>query len=231
MNTARCTLWNHLKIETGTQADYAALKEFHYRSGHPGGIKRVFVARYAGPGLGGSDATDGMLAGVLVESLPALGCALRSIALPGVFQTGDRSLDAAKLNRDMRTISRVIVHPMFRSVGLAVELVRYALVHAETPYVEALAAMGRVNPFFERAGMRAFDRPALGDVVRMVAALEREGLRAIDLADPGRVTRTPFLEAELRRFCRKSQTWEEMIAEARGRLLSQPVYYVWASTN
>ena len=203
------------------------LKEFHYRSGHAGGVKRVFAARYAGPGLGGSDAQRGMMAGVVVEALPALGCALRSVALPGVFGTGDRRMDAAKLNREMRTISRVIVHPMFRSTGLAVALVRHVLERAETRYVEALAAMGRVNPFFERAGMRAFDRPALPEAVRLVAALEVERLRAVDLADLSRVKWTGFLERELRRFCRREGTWEEMIAEARGRLLSQPVYYVW----
>jgi hypothetical protein len=231
MSKNRCTIWNHLRIEAGNSSDYATLKEFHYRSGHPGAIKRILAARYTGPGLGRSDAAHGMTAAVLVESLPALGCALRSIALPGVFQTGNRRLNAAKLNRDMRTISRVIVHPMFRSVGLAVELVRHALAHAETPYVEALAAMGRVNPFFERAGMRAFDRPALPDAIRMIAALEHAQLRPIDLADPARMTHNQFLESELRRFCRKAKTWDEMIAEARSRLLSQPVYYVWASTN
>lgn len=168
-----------------------------------------------------------MVAGVLVEALPALGCALRRVALPGVFETGDRRMDAAKLNREMRTIARVIVHPVFRSTGLAVALVRHALERAETRYVEALAAMGRVNPFFERAGMRAFDRPALPEAVRLVAALEAEGLRAVDLADSSRVRRTEFLERELRRFCRKGGTWEERVGEARRRVLSQPVYYVW----
>ena len=225
----RCSVWEYLRIEVGTMGDYAALKEFHYRSGQAGGVKRVFAARYAGPGLGGSDARDGMVAGVIVEALPALGCALRSVALPGVFGgTGDRRMDAAKLNREMRTISRVIVHPVFRSTGLAVALVRHVLSRAETRYVEALAAMGRVNPFFERAGMRVFDRPALPETVRLVAALEAEGLRAMDLADYSRVTRTRFLDLELRRFCRTAGAWEEMVGEARGRLLSQPVYYVWS---
>src|ERR1700743_2225459 len=101
MNNERSTVWNGIAIGPGTAADYAALKEFHYRSGRPGGVKRVFVARYSGPGLGGVDAASGMTAGVLVQSLPALGCALRSLALPGVFRTGDRRMDAAKLNREM----------------------------------------------------------------------------------------------------------------------------------
>ncbi len=191
-------------------------------------MKRVFVARYFGPGLGGSAREVGMLAGVVVEALPALGCALRRVALPGRFETGDRSLDAGCLNREVRTIARVVVHPMFRSTGLAVGLVRRVLESAEVPYVEALAAMGRVHPFFERAGMRAFDRPPGREAVRLMAALEREGLRAVDLADGGRVGGSLFLDRELRRFAGgRGKDRGEWIAIARGRLLSRPVYYLW----
>src|SRR5277367_1497295 len=94
MNTERSTVWESISITQGTAAEYAALKEFHYRSGNPGGMKRVFVARYAGPGLGGQEARNGMVAAVAVEALPSLGCALRSIALPGRFHCGNRRLDA-----------------------------------------------------------------------------------------------------------------------------------------
>ena len=205
-------------------------KGFHYREGRPGAVMRVFAARYVGPelprfcGRGGA----GMLAGVIVESLPALGCALRRVALPGVFEVGDRSLAAAKLNREMRTISRVIVHPIFRGAGVAVGLVRHLLERAETPYVEALAAMGRVHPFFKRAGMREFDRPPLAGAVRLMATLEREGLRAVDLVDGGRVRETGFLRRELARFTRMEEgaEWEVMVGKARHGVLSQPVYYL-----
>jgi GNAT superfamily N-acetyltransferase len=216
-------------MEEGGLADYRELRDFHYRCGPPGAVMRVIVARYDGPGLGGQDAVNGMLAGVLVESLPALGCALRTVALPGCFQCGDRSLDAARLNKEMRTISRVIVHPMFRSVGLAVALVRHLLEHAQTPYVEALAAMGRVHPFFERAGMRAFDRPALPAAVRLLAAMEHENVRPLDLVDPDRLKLSPFLKAECRRFAGNKVPEECLIAHVRQRLLSQPVYYVWSA--
>ena len=173
-----------------------------------------------------------MLAGVVVESLPALGCALRRMALPGVFDLKDRSLAAAKLNRDMRTISRVIVHPMFRSArGLAVRLVRHVLENAQTPYVEALAAMGRVHPFFRKAGMREFDRPPLLGHVRLMAALSHEGLKALSLVD-GKIAVSAFLRGELERFTGLKGTGDgELIAWARGRLLSQPVYYLFKSSS
>jgi GNAT superfamily N-acetyltransferase len=231
MNEHLSTVWNHLRIEPGTLADYAALRGFHYRAGPPGAVKRVFVAHYNGPGLGGDDAAHGMRAGVIVESLPSLGCALRTLALPERFHCGNRSLDAARLNQEMRTISRVIVHPIFRSVGLAVQLVQHLLMHAETPYVEALAAMGRVHPFFERAGMKTFDRPALPGAVRVLAAMERDGVRPLDLVDPERLHVSPFLRAEFRRFAGKDVAEPELIGVVRQRVLSQPVYYVWARAH
>lgn len=212
-----CTVWNQLSIRPGTPADYAAMKPFHYRTGHPGAIKRVFVAWHGT-----------LRAGVLVESLPPLGCALRSIALPGRFACPDRALAAARLNRDMRTISRVVVHPVFRSVGLAVALVRHLLENAQTPFIESLAAMARINPFFEKAGMRRYDRPALPEAVRLTAALEQERLSPLDLVSLSPDNVSPFLRQELLRFARRAATPAAALAEARTRLLSQPLYFLWS---
>jgi hypothetical protein len=220
-----------IEIERGSFADYAAMAAFHYRGGKPAGVMRVLVAHYRGPGLGGPEAAGGMRAGVIVETLPPLGCALRTAALPGRFACADRSLAAAKLNREMRTIARVVVHPVFRSAGVAVRLVRALLAAAQTPYVEALAAMGRVNPFFERAGMRAYDRPALPDAVRLTAALAAEGWGVMDLAAPREERVSAFLGRELLRFSRTAETVAEALAEARRRLLSQPVYYLWTKED
>jgi GNAT superfamily N-acetyltransferase len=225
-----CTISQHLSIRAGTTGDYAALKGFHYREGHPGAITRVFAAWYEDAGAV-LPQNRSILAGVLVESLPALGCALRSAALPRMFAMKDRRMAAAKLNRDMRTISRVIVHPMFRSTGLAVGLVRHVLQHAQTPYIEALAAMGRVHPFFERAGMTPFDRPPLPEAVRFAAALQREQMAPLHLVDAEARELPPFLQKELRRFSGlgAGASREEHLARARRRLLSQPVYYLWRS--
>ena len=60
----------------------------------------------------------------------------------------------AFVNRHVRTIARVIVHPQFRSLGVAARLVRRICEDCPTRYVEAFAAMGDVHPFFERGGMQ-----------------------------------------------------------------------------
>ena len=61
---------------------------------------------------------------------------------------------AAYVNAHVRTISRVVVHPQFRGLGLASELVRKLIAVCPTRYVEASAVMAHVHPFFAAAGMR-----------------------------------------------------------------------------
>jgi ABC-type ATPase with predicted acetyltransferase domain len=59
-----------------------------------------------------------------------------------------------ELNRDFSLISRVVVHPKYRTIGLGTKLVQETLWRCGRPYVESIAVMARYNPFFERAGMR-----------------------------------------------------------------------------
>jgi len=230
MNVVVCSVGRGVWIEAGVYGDFEGLKRFHYRAGRPGGVKRVWVARY-GPAR--------QTVGVLVETLPALNCMLRNYATGGRYLFPDRRLAAGLLNREVRCLSRVVVHPVFRGIGLAVTLVRYALEQAETPLVEALAAMGRVHPFFELAGMRAYDRPMNADAVRMTAALEAVGLDAAglchekiwgDVVGVSTAESRAFLARELRRYLRQQDgemALGTLIGQARARLLSQPVYYLW----
>lgn len=60
----------------------------------------------------------------------------------------------AGLTRQLWTLSRVVLHPAYRGGGIAAAFVRGACELCPVPWIEALAVMGRVNPFFERAGFR-----------------------------------------------------------------------------
>jgi GNAT superfamily N-acetyltransferase len=223
-----CTIAREIVIEAGEYADWKALAGFHYRAGRVAGVVRIFRARHRG-----------RLAGVLVETLPLLASGARDAATGERFVIPDRLLAAALLNDEVRCISRVIVHPVFRSLGLAVRLVGHALEQADTTYVEAFAAMGRVHPFFEKAGMRAYERPADEPGERMTAALAHAGLEPMDLCAPGKWQAAwsgadegcrAFLGEELRRYCgygRRAVSTEEQIIQARRKLLSEPVYYLW----
>ena len=53
----------------------------------------------------------------------------------------------------MSVISRVVVHPKYRTIGLGEKLVRDTLALAGTGYVEMSAVMAKYNPFAEKTGM------------------------------------------------------------------------------
>jgi tRNA(Met) C34 N-acetyltransferase TmcA len=58
------------------------------------------------------------------------------------------------LQSEVSAVSRVVIHPKYRSIGLGAKLVAETLSQAETSYVETTAVMAKYNPFFEKAGMQ-----------------------------------------------------------------------------
>jgi hypothetical protein len=56
------------------------------------------------------------------------------------------------LNERLWLLQRVVLHPTYRAAGIASAFVRRACEQCPVDWIETLSAMGRVNPFFERAG-------------------------------------------------------------------------------
>lgn len=237
----------HLELVRGDITDYNALKEHHYRADRPATLTRVLAIRHtersAMDRFTHTPATPRTVA-VLTESLPSLSCKMRNFALNDRYGTwlepGPR---ARLLNSEVRVISRVVVHPTWRGMGLAVRLVRAALADPTTIYTEALAAMGSVNPFFERAGMTAYHRPPHAFDTRLIDAMHSAGLSPHDLADPDRLLATiasfpsskrDWFHKELHRWYRQnggrntvhSTDPAEHLRTARRKLMLEPVYYL-----
>jgi len=63
-------------------------------------------------------------------------------------------MSVKELNRKVSIISRVVVHPKYRTIGLGSKLVRETLSLAGTPYVELVAVMAKYNPFERRLECR-----------------------------------------------------------------------------
>ena len=141
-----------VRLRRGCARDYERLKRFHYRGNRPATWADVWVAEYFRAASGDA---DGRVVAVGVLSYPTIALHARDEAL-GLRGMEERAR-IAFVNANVRTISRVVVHPQFRSVGLAVALVRCLIGQCETRYVEALAVMGKAHPFFEKAGMRRID--------------------------------------------------------------------------
>lgn len=253
MHAMTTAVLDNLQITAGDSSDYASLRQFHYRRVHPGAVTDVLRLTHRAPTVVGRylhRADETQTIGVLVRSLPALSCRLRDIATNHRY-AGLSPRDAAiMLNREVRCISRVIIDPRFRGLGLAVKLVKQALDHPDERiiYTEALAAMGRVSPFFEHAGMSRFDRPfrARADHARLLDALQHAGMnpamltsrRAVDMhLDHLDSSARRFVDTELRRWHRAAHrtpkdrlgkmTFEDLRGAARDQLLSQPVYYLF----
>ncbi|GIW77560.1 MAG: hypothetical protein KatS3mg104_2623 [Phycisphaerae bacterium] len=135
-------------IRTGGVREYRMLHRFHYRTGFPATWSLVRVAWFERQG-------DLRPVGVVVLSYPTPFQSSRQ----RVFGMKSWSLsDRLKwINQNLRTISRVIIHPQFRSIGLARRLVQDTICRCPTRYVESSARMGRAHPLFQTCGMNRVD--------------------------------------------------------------------------
>ncbi|MDW8040730.1 MAG: ATP-binding cassette domain-containing protein [Nitrososphaerota archaeon] len=151
--TPECSLIREMHIEDGTTADYKALSVFHYRSTRLPPPRRIFTLKRGNE-----------TCGVIVYSYPPPVMFGRSRVWKGTLK---------QLQKEMSTITRVIIHPKYRTIGLGTKIVRETLPLAGTPCVETLAAMAKYNPFFEKAGMQkiAETKPNMN----LLKAIERLG--------------------------------------------------------
>ena len=143
-----------LSIQSGDARDYDGLAAFHYRARRPATWARVFCIHWQPQPARQRPARRVVAIGVL--SWPT------AVSTPRrqVFQLpGDYAEQLAFANAHVRTISRVIVHPQFRGLGLARILIQRLCDDCPTRFVEATASMGGAHPMFERAGMHRLDRP------------------------------------------------------------------------
>ena len=117
------------------------------------------------------------LVGVIVYARPALQLAMRNRATRGRYLPGKNAAATyRRLNREVKSIARVVVDPQFRGIGLAVRLVNQTMGQVGALYVESLAAMGRVNPFFEKAGLTRWPGRVSKHSERFIAALRSVGI-------------------------------------------------------
>jgi len=239
MTMERCSVCKRLKVVPGCIDDYRRLARYHYRDGHLGPYTAIFALR-GDSRLAGTSRT--ITAGVIVYSNVSAVLELRNIATGNFFVGLDKGTQLALMNRDIRRISRVIIEPRFRGLGLASRLVRETMPKLNVPIVEAVAVMGLVNPFLEKAGMKAYTAPRHAGSVRLIEAFSVIGMEAEQLVDPLTVQRvidqlpqdkSQFLERQIRYFLRSHGRRRYMspgLERTRyilTRLATRPTYYIW----
>ena len=144
----QCSLLCFISVEEGSLQDYDKLKRFHYRSAS--GKENVhLIIRSCYKLVFGDN-----VIGIIVYSNSYLNLKPRNMTFGDryLFTPGDLH-KAQLINDEIARISRVIIHPKFRGIGLGEFLVKQTLPLAKAKVVEVLAVMARYNPFFEKAGM------------------------------------------------------------------------------
>ena len=218
-----------LRITPGAKSDYAGFAAMHYRATDElGFVDKVFVLR---------EGTGGDALGIVVYAHGPIELSLRNRATGGRFR-GRPDL----LNREVRIVRRLVIHPDVRGCGLGRMLVRRTLPRAGTRYVECLAAMGQVNPVFERAGMKRVGACPMPRVqARAMEALEKLGVDPLARDVGVQVCRRPQVRSVVAevvrrwyrattgggedRVARQSPPW--LAQTFRGLIGSRPVYYLW----
>ena len=218
--------FDRLTVEPGNLADYRAFAPMHYRQRDLlGFVDRVFVLRDGDEPLG-----------VVLYAHPPIELSLRNSATGGRFVRNGR-----RLNREMRILRRLVLHPDVRGVGLGHWLVRRTLPLAGVRFVECLAALGAVNPVFERAGMiRVGICPLPRGRLRLLQRMRSLRLDPFSHEFPRRISEQPRVADLVRRtiadWCNASRGSprdlarrppEALAATFRQIIGDPPVYYLW----
>lgn len=233
----QCSVCEQIKIVPGAFDDYRQLAHYHYRESRPGPFKKIFVLRNESAGPARTRTI-----GVIVYSMPSPRLELRGAVTDNFFSGFDRNTQLELINRSIRCISRLIIEPRFRGLGLAKRLVQQTMPEMNVPIIEAMAVMGRINPFLEKAGMRPFTSKPSQRFAQFIEALSIIGIEDKDLIEPQKVQRrlsrlndekNEFIEREIKRFLKgygRRRNMPPGLERTRfilSRLNAKPVYYIW----
>lgn len=148
----KCSVYESVRVEKAGLEDYNRLSRFHYRTksedeSEPFRVKDCYKLLF-----------NDELIGVIVYTYSYLNLKARNMVFGKRYAYSPGDLHKARLiNEEIARISRVIIHPKFRGVGLGAFLVRETMPKVEAKVIEVLAVMAKYNPFFEKAGMRRVD--------------------------------------------------------------------------
>jgi len=185
-----CTVTRDITIREGSKDDYERLSHFHYRDSRVPVPHRFFAMEKAAE-----------LVGVIAYSYPPINAAGRKDAV------GYRP-KIEEINRDWAIISRVIIHPRYRTVGLGHRLIEETLPLCDRRHIELIAVMAQYNPFAEKAGMKLIlkrePHPSISNAV--------EHLRELGF--------NPAMMSSIAYNRRKLYEYEHRVGEVREALLN-----------
>lgn len=239
MQTEKCSITKYLQIVRGDRSHYQQLSGFHYCNDALNPYAAIYAIKDGHP----VRSRFGDVVGVIVYTTPAPNLSLRNHATGGIF-TGftDRRLQLQAVNANIRCISRVIIEPRYRGLGLASWLVEQTMPKLDVPIIESLAVMGNINPFAEKAGMKAYVAGECLRNAKLRGAMSAVGIEEEMFIDAGAVykklklldeRRKSFIDRQFGIFLQsfgKRKFMPESIEKIRyvlSKLTFRPVYYIW----
>ncbi len=216
-------------IVPGSVRDYRIFGPMHYR--HRDGlgfVDKVFILK---------ESPRGEPLGILVFAHAPMELALRNRSTAGRFTRNVR-----RLNRELRILRRLVMHPDVRGCGLGHWFVENTLPKVGVRFVECLAAMGAVNPVFERAGMHRVGRCALPrGRMELLTRLRKWEIDPFSPEFPQKIARFPrlrkLIEETIKSWVDRTQGTAKLRVEGRppdslARAFRQligepPIYYLW----
>ncbi len=257
------SFFENLVIEPGCKANYDEFAGMHYRATDElGFVDKVFVLRdrgnaltpgalptrampyrdlrFASAALGPSPSLsqgEKGTVGIVVYAHSPLELRLRNEATEGRF-----CRDAHRLNREMRIVRRLVIHPDVRGCGLGHTLVRKTLPRVGTEFVECLSTLGAFNPVFEKAGMERigrYERSAAqnGALIELNSMdIDCHGADFVEHVARNQRVRTLVMRTVREWYsgttgggkARVDRQSPQVLAQAfRGLVSCRPVYYLW----
>jgi ABC-type ATPase with predicted acetyltransferase domain len=207
---SQCSLLEEMTIEEGSYNDWKVVSGFHYRSHRIAFLQKIFVLK-----------RKDQVCGAIVYSYPMSAAPFRNSVVK--FES------MKELNEKLARVSRVVVHPKYRTIGASVKLLKESLSLCGRQYVEMIAVMARYNPFAEHAGMTKIGESQPDkSILEAIEKLEQLGFTAYLLAVPeynnrilvGRVQQVKEI------LCNFSYPYNRRIAGAHGNFKNKD-YRKW----
>jgi len=236
----KCSVTKNISICKGNMADYNQLARFHYRQHSLGPYAAIYALKIK------NRLSINETIGVIVYKMPVPALELRNVATGGILTGFDRTTQLNIVNKNIRCISRVILDPRFRGLGLASWLVSQTMPKVNIPIVESLAVMGKVNPFFEKAGMKKYSANTPARCLQMKEAFSIVSIEEDMLVNPSivhkkieslTIERKAFIEYQIKLFLqtygrrRTMHHSPERTDYLISKLTDRPVYYIWFNPN
>ena len=134
-------IYTDISVEKGDKEDYKKLSKFHYRQSRLGAVKNYYKLLH-----------KGTVIGVMAITYPHLALKGRNIYTNKKYAKMTKEI-CTEINKQFECISRIILHPQYRGIGLAHYFLREYFKLSDSHYIETIAVMSKYSPFFAKAGM------------------------------------------------------------------------------